>query len=73
MFDMNLEAVDIIYTLRLHGSLVDSVLECQSRGSGFKTRPGQKFDSMILISVQPAPASQLSYDEHTNRTLSVKR
>ena len=32
----------------MHGSLVVGVLDYQSRGTGFKSRPGQKFGSRFL-------------------------
>ena|SRR6218665_2395033 len=33
----------------VRGGLVVNVLDCQSRGSGFKPRPGQKFGSRFLF------------------------
>src|SRR6218665_1615705 len=39
-------------------SIVVSVLDCQSRGSGFKPRPGQTFYSRLML--------QLGYDEYTD-------
>ena len=44
---------------------VDSVLDCQSRGSGFKSRPGRTFGSKVL--------RQHWYMKSTDRTLSVGR
>ena len=36
-------------SFRLYGCLVVSVLDCQSWGSGFKSRPEQKFSSRFLL------------------------
>ena len=41
------------------GGLVVSVLDCQSRGSGFKSRPGQKFGSRFLLHVCPLDNSAM--------------
>src|SRR6218665_2599640 len=35
--------------IRVHGGLVVSVQDCQSRGSGFKFQPGQKFCLTFLL------------------------
>src|SRR6218665_3240424 len=41
---------------------------------GDQTAAGQKFGSRLLFHLRrPAPPSQLSYDEYTDRTLSVGR
>src|SRR6218665_1248064 len=45
-------AAIIIYAvvkLGVRGSRVVSVLDCQSRCPGFKSRPGQTFDSRFLL------------------------
>src|SRR6218665_671137 len=40
-------------TSSLYGGLVVSVQNCQSRDSGFKSRPGQKFCSRFLLHLRP--------------------
>ena len=65
--------LSFIYIVKwvVRGYLVVSVLYCQPRGSGFKSRPGQNFLSEISDpSLHP---SLLSYDEYTDRTLPVGR
>ena len=56
----------------VRGSLVVSVLDCQSLGSGFKPLHA-RVEMWFEISVPSAPSSQLSYDEYTDSTLSVGR
>src|SRR6218665_333199 len=41
------------------GGLVVSVLDCQSRGSGFKSRPVQKFGSRFLLHLCPLANSAM--------------
>jgi len=41
------------------GGLVNSVLDCQSRGSGIKSRPGQKFGSRFLLHLRPLANSAM--------------
>ena len=55
----------------VHCDLVVSVLDCQSRGHGFKSQPGQMvvFGYRLNLCLH----RQLSYDEYTGRTLSVGR
>jgi len=55
--------------LWLRGGLVFSVLDCQLRGLGSKSRPAQKFG--LETSAPPVPLTLLSCDEYTDRTLSV--
>ena len=43
----------------VRGRLVGSVLECQSRGSGFKSRPGQKTGSRVLLHLRPLANSAM--------------
>src|SRR6218665_3236402 len=43
----------------VHGSLVVGVLDCQSRGSGFKSRPGQIFGSRFLFHLHPLANSAI--------------
>src|SRR6218665_3549256 len=50
--------------------LVVSVLDFQSRGSGFNSQPWPKFDSRILIHLCPG---LLNYDEYSYSRLSVGR
>ena len=50
-------------TVLVHGGLVVSILDCQSRGLGFKSRRG----------IEICASSQFSYDEYIDRTLSVGR
>jgi len=42
-------------------------LDYSSRGSVFKSRPGQKFK----VSAPPVPPSLFNYEEYTDHTLSV--
>ena len=49
---------DLPYIL-CSGSLVDSLLDCQSPGSGFKPRPGQKFGSRFLFHLRPLANSAM--------------
>src|SRR6218665_2491054 len=42
-----------------HGSLVVIVLDCRSRGSGFKSQPGQKFGSRYLFHLHPLANSAM--------------
>ena len=44
----------------VHGGLVVSVLDCQSIGSGFKSRPGQKFGSRFLLHLCPLAYSAMT-------------
>src|SRR6218665_2700844 len=41
------------------GGLVNSVLDCQSRSSGLKSRPGQKFGSRFLLHLHPLAYSAM--------------
>ena len=60
-----------LLTLGVHGGLVVSVLDCQSKGSGVQIPASTEI--WIEISASLAPLSQLSYDEYTKGTLSVSR
>src|SRR6218665_3211850 len=42
-----------IYLERCMVGLVVSALDCQTRGPGFKSRPGQKFGSRFLLHLSP--------------------
>ena len=44
----------------MRGGLVVSVLDCQSRGSGFKYRPWQKFGSRFLLHLCPLANSAVT-------------
>ena len=63
----------VLFLLGVLDSLVVSALDCQSRGRGFKSLPGQKFDLRFLFHQPTVPRSQLSYNEYTDRTLSLGR
>ncbi len=43
----------------VRGGLVVSALDCQSRGSGFKPRPEQKFGSRFLFHLRPLANSAM--------------
>ena len=47
-----------------------SMLDCQPKGSGLISPPGQRFFEISAPVVHP---NQLSYDEYTDHTLSVGR
>src|SRR6218665_36552 len=44
----------------VHGSLVVSVLDCQSKGPGFKSRPGQKSGLRFLLHLCPLANSAMN-------------
>ena len=48
--------VDMLCSVSVvRGSLVVSVLDCQSRGPGFKSRPGLKFGLRFRFHLHPWP------------------
>ena len=54
----------------MSGAWLVSALDCQSRGPRFKSA---RAEIWFEISAPPAPPSQLSYDEYTDRTRSLGR
>ena len=50
----------LIRAFMVCGGLVVSVLDCQSKGSGFKSRPEQKFGSTFLFHLRPLANSAMT-------------
>ena len=51
--DLPLAALSYYFSYWLRGGLVVSVLDCQGRGLGFKSQPGQTFGSRYLLHLCP--------------------
>src|SRR6218665_751337 len=49
----------VLVPLGVHRGLVVSMLDCQSRGARFKSRPQQKFGSRFLLHVHPIANSAM--------------
>ena len=57
----NYDASVLMMLMLVRGGSVVIVLDCQSRGSGFKSRPGQKFGFSFLFHLRPLAQGFLNF------------